>query len=68
MIAARLSNMRRTDTLKQNRSDGSIDPSEISLEQAAKLLNVGRAIIAAKLVNMRRRENRLETFRKFAES
>ena len=40
---------------------------KISLEQAAELLNVGHAIIAAKLVNMRRRESRLETFCKFAE-
>jgi len=62
VIAAKLANMRQGE-----RTDlGSIDP-KLSLEQAAELLNVGRAVIAAKLANVRRRESRLETFRKFAE-
>ena len=52
VIAARLANMKRTDNLKQYRSEGSIDPSEeMSIEQAAKLLNVGRAtVVRAKAV------------------
>jgi hypothetical protein len=42
VIAAKLANMRRTDTLKQYRADGPIGPSALSLEQAAELLNVAR--------------------------
>ena len=38
--------MKRTDTLKQYRSDVPIGTSEISLEQAAELLNVGRTTVA----------------------
>jgi hypothetical protein len=42
VIAAKLANMRRTDTLKQYRADGKICPSALSLEQAAELLSVAR--------------------------
>ena len=70
MIAAKLANMRRGDfhgNQYQQVVSANLQIPKISQEDAAELLNVGRAVIAAKLVNMRRRENRLETFCKFAE-
>jgi len=76
VIAARLANMppgapEGNQNASREKTKVPIDTfvlPKISLEQAAELLNVGRAVIAAKLANVRRRENRLETFCKFAES
>lgn len=46
VVASRLANMTRNDTLKQN-TDVSIDTSEkISMERAAEMMNVGRATVA----------------------
>jgi hypothetical protein len=58
VIAARLANMQLGDNQHQ-KVGVSIDTPSISLEQAAELLNVGRAIIAAKPANMT--ENRPKT-------
>ena len=51
MIAAKLANMNWGGDRKSEEIKGSIGPL-ISLEQAAELLNVGRAVIAARLANM----------------
>lgn len=46
-----MSNMRRTDTLKQGSRSPNSDDGKISLERAAQLLSVSRAQVAdAKLV------------------
>ena len=50
VIAARLVNM--TEGRPKTVPIGTVLQPKISLEQAAELLNVGRAMIAAKLVNM----------------